>query len=137
MERTQYIKLAGKNYPLRFSLGASIELSKKYGSIEKMGEVIAGSGEVASMESAASILEVLIAQGCAYKNLFEKGIPAPEDAPVENGKYVPIDMETICIAADLYDIGEISKKIMLAIGRGTREEIKTEENDDGKNAEAT
>ena len=71
------------------------------------------------------ILEVLISQGCAYKNYFEKDLPKPENAPIQDGKWVPISKEEIEIAINVSDIKEIGEKIEKCMGTGTKKEIET------------
>lgn len=80
------------------------------------------------------ILSLLIAQGCAYKNYFEKDIPAPEDAPVIDGKWVPVDQNVLEYAIDIAEIEEVTKKIEECIGGGSKKNVEAKP---GKNTKAT
>ena len=138
MDRTTYIEIAGKQYPMRFSVGASIAITKKFGSLQKMADNLKsedGVGEAKTFETIIWMTETLIRQGCAYKNLFESDLPIPEGAPVENGKYMPITAEKLEIGIDVADLGEITKKIFATIGSGERKEIQTQEKENSKKNE--
>ena len=133
MDRTAYLNIAGKEYPMRFSLGASIAISKRYGSMTKMTEELDGKDETKTFEELTWITELLIKQGCAYKNLFEKDVPLPNNAPAEDGKYIPITAEAIQIGLSIMDMGVLKEKIFATISGGKKTEVNTEE----KNAVAT
>lgn len=132
MERTTYIRIGRKDYPMRFSLGASIELGKKFGDLSKMGDQMTKDSLDKQVETIVWILELLITQGCAYKNLFEADMPVPDTAPVEGGKYVPVTKEEIELGVDLMEARE---KIFECIGGGQKKEIEVKEKQSGKNAE--
>ena len=87
MNRITYIKIAGKSYPMSFSLGASKKIVEKYGSAEKMKSSLAKAKDAEKIDIVIDMMDLLISQGCAYKNYFEKDIPAPEDAPIVEGKW--------------------------------------------------
>lgn len=133
MDRTVYINIGGKEYPMRFSLAASRAISEKYGSMKKMSERMSGNGgessEAETFDVMAEITEILIRQGCAYKNFFEADMPIPENAPVENGKYVPISKEGIEIGLDMADMKELQGKIFQAFGVGAKRTIEAEPKD--------
>lgn len=136
MDRCIYINLAGKNYPLSFSLGAAKKLIQKYGSIEKMKASIKKEGDdVEKLETVIWMVELLIAQGCAYKNYFEKDMPAPENAPIIEGKWAPIPKEAIEIAIQISDTKEITEKIEECINKGTKKKVEAKA--ERKNAKAT
>lgn len=135
MDRTVYIEIAGKQYPMRFSVGASIAITKKFGSLQKMANNLKRGDDVDEEKAFETIIwmaEVLIRQGCAYKNLFEPDLPLPENAPVKDGKYIPITAEDLEIALDMADMGEITQKIFAAIGSGNKKEIHAKEKETGK-----
>lgn len=135
MDRTVYIEIAGKQYPMRFSVGASIAITKKYGSLQNMANNLKRGDDVDEEKAFETIIwmaEVLIRQGCAYKNLFESDLPLPENAPVKDGKYIPITAEDLEIALDMADMGEITQKIFAAIGSGNKKEIHAKEKETGK-----
>lgn len=126
MDRTAYLNIAGKEYPMRFSLGASIAMSKRFGSLEKMAEELDGGDESKTMENLVWITELMIKQGCAYKNLFEKDIPTPDNAPVKDGKYIPLTADEIEVGLSVMDLGELKDKIHATVFRGKKTDIKTE-----------
>ena len=135
MDRTVYIEIAGKQYPMRFSVGASIAITKKFGSLQNMANNLKRGDDVDEGKAFETIIwmaEVLIRQGCAYKNLFEPDLPLPENAPVKDGKYIPITAEDLEIALDMADMGEITQKIFAAIGSGNKKEIHAKEKETGK-----
>lgn len=123
MDRTTYIDIGGKKYPMRFSLGASIQIGKKYGSLVDMQKSMQESTLDKQIETIMWILELLIKQGCAYKNLFETNVPVPEDAPVEDGKYIPPSREAMEIGIDLL---EAKDKIYACMGVGSKREVEAE-----------
>lgn len=131
MDRTTYIDIGGKKYPMRFSLGASIQIGKKYGNLVEMQEAMQESTLDKQIETIMWMLELLIKQGCAYKNLFEADVPIPEDAPVEDGKYVPPSQEAMEIGIDLL---EAKEKIYTCMGVGSKREVEAESNE--KNVKA-
>ena len=144
MDRTVYIDIAGKEYPMRFSLGASKKIAEKFGSLKKMQEKLTGgeSGEGTEekyLEIIAYMLSVLIKQGCAYKNLFEAEQPIPPKAPVKDGKYIGLEPEEIEVALDMADMETASKKIFKVIGAGNAREVNAKEKSENKrkNAETT
>ena len=135
MDRTVYIEIAGKQYPMRFSVGASIAITKKFGSLQNMANNLKRGDDVDEGKAFETIIwmaEVLIRQGCAYKNQFEPDLPLPENAPVKDGKYIPITAEDLEIALDMADMGEITQKIFAAIGSGNKKEIHAKEKETGK-----
>ena len=119
MSRITFVNIAGKNYPMSFSLGATKKIIEKYGGAEKMKTSLEKAEDVQEIDMVTELLELLIAQGCAYKNYFEKDIPAPEDSPVLEGKWVPLPHEAIEIAVGVYDVEELSEKILECIGKGS------------------
>lgn len=132
------IQIAGKEYPLSFSLGAAQKIISRYGSTEKMIEMLKKEGEEEKkINEIVNILELLMSQGCAYKNYFEKDMPVPENAPVEEGKWIPLPAEAIKIALMIQDAEEIAKKIEECINRGSKKKIEAKEIKTGKNARTT
>ena len=123
MDRTTYIDIGGKKYPMRFSLGASIQIGKKYGNLVDMQKSMQESTLDKQIETIMWILELLIKQGCAYKNLFEANVPIPEDAPIEDGKYIPPSREAMEIGIDLL---EAKDKIYTCMGVGGKREVEAE-----------
>lgn len=123
MDRTVYITIAGKNYPMRNSLGASKKISEKFGGFDKISKGIDKASDEKKLEMFIGILEILIAQGCAYKNLFEANMPAPDDAPVVCGKYVPMSADDLEIALGMDDADMIMEKITECFNSGQKKTI--------------
>ena len=137
MDRTRYIDIAGKEYPMRFSLGVSLAITEKYGSLDGMVKKVEDTkNETEVFKTVIWLLEIFIRQGCAYKNLFEPDVPVPENAPVRDGKYIPLTSEEIAIGMETNDLGEATKKIFEVISGGSKREVKEKEDKKGKNAEA-
>lgn len=124
MGRLTYINIAGKDYPMSFSLMASKKIAEKYGSIDKVLDVFS-SGEITAeaLEGITFILELLITQGCAYKNYFEKDVPVPDNAPVIDGKWEPLPKEALEVAIGLSDMETISEKLSECINGGRDREV--------------
>lgn len=136
MSRLTYIKIAGKNYPMSFSLGASKKLIEKFGGVEKIQSELSKPGkDLEKLDLIMYVLSLLISQGCAYKNYFEKDMPVPEDSPVIDGKWVPIPQEVLEIAVQMQDMEELTEKISACIARSNKKEV--EAKPAGKNAKAT
>lgn len=135
MERCTYIKIAGKEYPMSFSLGAAKRIIAKHGSAQGMVKAIKSKNDdVAKLDMVTEILELLISQGCAYKNYFEKDMPKPENAPVFEGKWEPLPREALEIAIGVYDMEDMVKKIEECINKGNKKEFETKT--DSKNVKA-
>lgn len=139
MDRTVYLNVAGKAYPMRFSMGTNIRITERYGSLKGFQETILSENEGKALKEITWILKTLIDQGCAYKNLFEKDMPAPENAPVEDGKYVSLTEEELEIGLDLSGAGivEIKMKIFECFGIGNKQEVEEKKEKDEKNVETT
>lgn len=136
MSRLTYIKIAGKNYPMSFSLGASKKLIEKFGGVEKIQSELSKPGkDLKKLDLIIYVLSLLISQGCAYKNYFEKDMPVPEDSPVIDGKWVPIPQEVLEIAVQMQDMEELTEKISACIARSNKKEV--EAKPAGKNGKAT
>ena len=136
MDRTVYIEIAGKQYPMRFSVGASIAITKKFGSLQNMANSLKNGDDVNEEKTFETIIwmtETLIRQGCAYKNMFEKDVPPPKNAPIIDGKWTPLPREALEIALGISDMEEINAKIQECINGGKEKEVETVE----KNLQAT
>lgn len=132
MKRDVYIEIAGKNYPMRFSLGATKAIEKKYGSLEKMQAKI--NTEEEAVDAIVFLMELLIKQGCAYKNIFEKNEPIPEDAPAIDGKYEALNTEELLVSMEVSKMGIYKDRIYETILKGGKKEIEAKSE---KNAETT
>ena len=136
MSRLTYIKIAGKNYPMSFSLGASKKLIEKFGGVEKIQSELSKPGkDLEKLDLIMYVLSLLISQGCAYKNYFEKDMPVPENAPVVNGRWEPLSremMETAIMGEDMLYIGN---KIKECIEKSQKKKVKAKST--SKNRKAT
>lgn len=121
MERCVSIEIGGKIYPMRMSLAAHEWVNKTYGSIKGMTERFGD--EKRCIGTYLDVAEVLIAQGCAYKNMFEADMPVPENAPVKDDKWIPISREGIALGIDRCRMGELIKAIADAAGLAIVNEI--------------
>lgn len=136
MSRLTYVKIAGKNYPMSFSLGASKKLIEKFGGVERIQAELSKPGkDLEKLDLVIYVLSLLISQGCAYKNYFEKDMPVPEDSPVIDGKWTPIPQEVLEIAVQMQDMSELTEKISACISQSNKKEV--EAKPAGKNAKAT
>lgn len=133
MERCTYLEIAGKVYPMRMTLAAEEKIREKYGSINGMCEKFADENEC--ITTYLDVMELLIAQGCAYKNTFEKDLPAPKGSAVENGEYKTLDRNLLSVALGKDDIPRIVDAIAITAGLSKKTEIHAES--DGKSEKKT
>lgn len=132
MRRITTIEINGKEYPMNFSVGATMAIEEKYGSINKFETIIASSNDgeeqgaiSKSLEAVSFLLAALIAQGCKYKNDFESGMPIPENAPVVNGEWVPLTQEQIkvLVQPDEDELKFLVNKINECMNVGKKREV--------------
>ena len=136
MAKITYITIVGKDYPMSFSLGAAKKIMEKYGGTGKlMKKMDESESDTEKLEMISDILALLIAQGCAYKNYFEADIPAPDNAPVVDGKWTPIPKDIIDIALGVYDSEAMVKSINECISAGSKKDLSTKPT--SKNAKTT
>lgn len=126
--------IVGKEYPMSFSLMAAKKIAEKHGNIENVINAVKEEGGLneSVIDTLVDILELLIAQGCAYKNYFEKDVPPPKKAPIIDGKWTPLPREALELAVGISDMDEISKKIEECITNGKAKKIEAK----AKNAAA-
>lgn len=148
MERCVFVEIAGKQYPMSFSLGATKKIIGKFGSTQNMMKNLKKTQEkgneenmelsdrdsLEALETISFILEILIAQGCAYKNYFEKDLPAPVNAPIEDGKWIPLPKEALDIAIQIADTKKIVEKISECVNQGSKKKVEAKAA--GKNPKA-
>lgn len=127
MDRTVYINIGGREYPMRCTLGASRRISEKFGGFNKIIERIDGMQDDERISMFVEILEILISQGCGYKNNFEAGLPVPENAPVINGRWTPVSAEQIETGIDIADSDVLMDKITECFNAGQRKTVGSEE----------
>ena len=134
--KTECVEIGGKQYPLRFGIGAAKAMSEKFGSLEKMVDLFDKLPESEIMYVLTWLLETLIRQGCAYKNIFEADLPIPENAPVKDGKYIPLTAEQIEVGLEITNIGKLQEIIFGTIAAGSKKKVETKpKGKDTKNAE--
>lgn len=127
MSRCTFIELAGKKYPLIFSLAASKAISAKYGGIAKIGEMLnTGNLGVKEIETISFVITVLISQGCAYKNMFEADLPPEPGARHDGEKYISLSQEEVEICIGISEAGMIIEKITECINKSSETEIEAE-----------
>lgn len=148
MERCVFVEIAGKQYPMSFSLGATKKIIGKFGSTQNMMKTLkktqkkeqeenrelSDRDSLEALETISFILEILIAQGCAYKNYFEKDLPAPVNAPIEDGKWIPLPKEALDIAIQIADTKKIVEKISECVNQGSKKKVEAKAA--GKNPKA-
>jgi len=136
MVKTSYMEIGGKKYPLRFGIGTAKAMSEKFGSMEKMIDAMNDRPENEIIDALVWMIEALIRQGCAYKNIFEADFPIPNDAPVKEGKYIPLTKEEIEIGLEISNIAQLKELIFGTVISESEPEIKTNpKGKDEKNAE--
>ncbi|WP_313584197.1 hypothetical protein [Lacrimispora sp.] len=125
MEKISYMEIGGKQYPLRFGIGAAKAMSEKFGSMEMMLELMKDRSENEIFDTMIWLIEVLIRQGCAYKNIFEADLPIPDNAPVKEGKYIPLTKEEIEVGLEISSVAQLKELIFGTVISGSTPEIKT------------
>lgn len=126
MNRVTYMELAGRKYPLVFSLGAAKEIAKRCGNLEEFEKILKVDVlDVETMDTLGYVLAVLAKQGCAYKNKFEKDIPPEPGAYMEDGKYVAPSQEEIEMCVGL-NPEQMITPILEALAKSTETELETE-----------
>lgn len=141
MKKAVYLNLAGKNYPLNFSLGACKVIAKQLGGIEKLEDLVSEGLNAETIDKIAMILQVLIAQGCAYKNLFEidAGISVDVENPAlgEDGRFKPLSKEELEMVVGFDDISNVITAINECIYGSAKTDIdtKTPKNENPQAAE--
>lgn len=103
MNRITFMEIAGKKYPLSFSLGASRAIAKKLGGIDKLDGIFSGNIDEKTIDSLSYILAALMQQGAAYLNRFEADLPPEPGADYANGKYNFLTQEEIEMAVNITD----------------------------------
>lgn len=111
---------------MRFSIAAAKAISEKFGSLDNLSEALSGAGEAETLDNVLWVVALLIQQGCAYKNLFEKDQPVPEHAPVEKGKYVALDKEQLEVGLDILSLAGMQDKIYQTVSAGQQQTVETQ-----------
>lgn len=123
MNRITEIEIAGRKYPLNFSIRAAKEVAKKYGDISNVGDAFTDKPMDEMMDEATWILTLLIDQGAAYKRVVNgEDIKAPTQEELE-------------VIMGVADFANIKDTLMGAMMAGMKREIEVEPNP--KNAKTT
>ncbi len=138
MGREALIVIAGRTYPMRFTIGASKAVADRFGGLKELGESMFSGQEMQAIDSIIFITELLIKQGCAYRNLFMKNEVIPEGMPVdESGNVIPITKDEIEIGLGIGDdMQNLMDKINETIYGPKERKVEAEETKT-KNPEAT
>lgn len=123
MKRITEIELAGKQYPLNFSVKAAKAVDEKFGSLDQLSGVFGWGDITTSMYNVCWMLELLMEQGAAYKKLVDG--ETVELLPKE-------ELETIIGPAD---IPMVQVAILESIGLSMKPSLEVEP--DEKNVETT
>lgn len=130
------IMIGGKEYPMSFSVGAQKAIIKEFGGLEDLMNTLMNQKDEKSAEAMIKSVAILTAQGCAYKNYFEKDLPVPENAPVVDGKWIPPTEEEIEVGLPFGK--DTMLDIAACIGGGSKQKIEAElKNKEEKKQEAT
>lgn len=123
MNRIVDIEIAGKNYPLNFSVRAAKEISGKYKGLENIDKAFTDKSTEEMMDEVIWLLSVLIKQGVAYKKVNE-------------GEEVSgISAEDLEIVLGVADLAGMKDKIIEAMNGGMNRTVEVET--DPKNGETT
>lgn len=136
MAKLTYIDIAGKKYPMSFSLGASKRIAGMKGGTKKLMDFLNSEGnDDKKIDIFIEILEILIAQGCAYKNYFEKDLPVPNNAPVKDGTWIPITRNELAAVIEPGETERIGYKIKECIEKSQKKDVTAKST--SKNTRAT
>lgn len=122
MNRITEIEIAGKKYPLNFSLKASKEVVKRYGAIEKMADAFTGKPIDELLDEIIWLLSLLLNQGAEYMRIMENQ---------EIKQFTKDDLEVVLGFMDLH---VLKKQLFDAMIAGRHQEVEVETQ---KNAETT
>lgn len=113
MKRLVEFSLAGKSYPLNFSVKAARWADEELGGLEKLGEIMEG-GVGKGLSAVCALLYQMMEQGAAYCKLtqgVETEIPAREELEILIG---------------MQDMGEVQEAVMAAAGLGAKPTVEVE-----------
>lgn len=124
MDRINFVEIAGKKYPLSFSLQATKAVARKFGSVEKIGEQFSdGDLNEEKIDGIVYVVETLIRSGCAYLNLFCADLPKEPGAHIVDDKYYCLSTEALEVAITFDNMGEIMQSVMECMRMGQESEI--------------
>jgi hypothetical protein len=123
MDRITEIEIAGKKYPLNFSVKAAKEISKRYGDISSVGDAFSNKTMDEMMDEANWILALLIEQGVAYKKI------------VDGEDIKPLTKDELEVVMGVVDFADLKDTLLGSMMAGAKREVEVEE--DPKNAKTT
>ena len=126
MKRMAEIEIAGKTYPLNFSMKIVRLVGERFGGVEKLLEAMNEMPDQDKINALFWLLEQLMEQGAAYKRLFE------------NEQIDPLTIEHLETYFDVSNAGDLFETITESMSVSSETEVKTETAEtDEKNAVTT
>lgn len=126
MNRISYITVAGKPYPLHFSVAAAEAVTERYGGIGNVAQSIADGDEGKKLCEVIWLLSVLLSQGAQYMRIVE-------DADVRS--WTEADLKVVF---GIGDLPTLQRELLTAMTTGMAQTVEVAPaEDDGKNGEAT
>lgn len=123
MNRITEIEIAGKRYPLNFSVKAAREFSERYGGLENIDKAFEDKSVNEMLDEVTWMLFLLIEQGAAYKKIVD-------------GEVIDIlTIEELEIVVGVPDLENLQVSLLGAMSAGMSREVEVEP--DQKNAETT
>lgn len=123
MNRITEFEIAGKKYPLNFSVKAAEMIGERYGDISEIGKAFDGDNASKMLSEFVWLLSVLIDQGCAYKRIVSgDDIAAPS-------------LDDLKVIIGMQDFIARKSELMNAIVSGMKPTVEVEP--DAKNADTT
>lgn len=115
MERIKHISLAGKRYPLNFSVKAARTIDEKYGSLDQIAGIFGTSPAFSeNLYNIHWLLRLLMEQGAAYARLVDgESIDLPSE-------------DDLAIIVGLHNLLEVQATLLESIGFGMQTTVEVE-----------
>jgi len=124
-DRSAFIKLGNNEYGLILTTLATKSIIRRYGGIENLGEMLSNSDDFEkTLDEVIWLITLLANQSIMIHNLWN-----------EDKKNV-LTEEIVELLASPFDLAEYKNAILAAMYKGTKRNIKSEDNDEGKNITA-
>lgn len=120
--RTGKININNKEYLLCFSARVIRECSKRYGSVDKIGDALTKGTEIEKMDESFWLLATMMEAGARYAAL--EGLENPK----------PLTYDELYDASDLLDLSAANEHIFETLAEGNKRNVEVEP--ERKNAEA-
>ena len=121
--RAVKVEIGGEEHELLFTMSATIQIVKHFGSLDEMNAQLADSEHLDTMLDAIVYLLCLLAnQSIALYNLRNKDNPRPK-----------LTLEEVELGISLYEAGELREKVTEALNKGGERFIVSEEDNNSKN----